>query len=88
MKLTKLEENYAFFYFAGKRIFFNIYDVIVKQKKNAPLFTTLSHTHTLQHTWVCVCVYVCVRVCVFVLRITDSGKEIKNTIYIDIGSRE
>ena len=50
MKLTKLEENYAFFYFAGKRIFFNIYDVIVKQKKNAPLFTTLSHTHTLQHT--------------------------------------
>ena len=31
IKYKKKEENYADFYVAGKRIFFSIYDVIMKQ---------------------------------------------------------
>ena len=38
---NKRRENYAAFYFAGKRIFFNICNVIVLEaQKKAPLFTT------------------------------------------------
>ena len=32
MKQKKKEKNYAVFYFAGKRIFFYIYDVITWEK--------------------------------------------------------
>jgi len=32
MKLKKKEKNYAVFYFAGKRFFFYIYDVITWEK--------------------------------------------------------
>jgi hypothetical protein len=44
MKLTKLKKkgkNYAVFYFTGKRFFFNIYDVIVKQKIKKTLCISL-----------------------------------------------
>ena len=55
--LVKLKKKYAVFYFAGKRFFFYIDDVIVKQiQKNAPLFNThpapvLLHTLCLRLIW-------------------------------------
>ena len=40
-EVKKNGQNYAVFYFAGKRFFFKIYEVCVSpEKENAPLFTT------------------------------------------------